>query len=213
MKKTLITAGITIVLIVLTQFSYGQNSKIVELPEDKTYKYISYHENGQIEKEIGFYAKKPYKSIQEFESKLKDYKIKRHGPKKEFYPNGQLKEIVVYQKGKVVEFAKNYFEDGELFSATTDELVEFQFKMNEQNLWFARKIQEVEEKNGVNLEGKGMIVLEISHDGTIKSVKARASKEENKKFLIEIGEQIEITKPAVKDGKNIGTRFSFKLQL
>lgn len=91
----IIKAAISIAIFLFATSALCQNSEIVELTEAKTYKYVSYHENGQIKNEIGFYAKKPYKSIEEFESKLKEYKIKEHGEKKEFYSNGQLKEIVV----------------------------------------------------------------------------------------------------------------------
>ena len=71
----------------------------------------------------------------------------------------------------------------------------------------------MESKYGVKLKGNGIIALEISKNGTIKSVKARAKDEAQKKYLIEIGEQIKVIKPAMKDGQKIGTKFAFKLQL
>lgn len=211
--NTIIKTAISIAIFLFATSALCQNSEIVELTEAKTYKYVSYHDNGQIKNEIGFYAKKPYKSIEEFESKLKEYKIKEHGEKKEFYSSGQLKEIVVYKKGKVIEYAKTYFEDGEQFLVTTDELAVFQFSLDEHQLWLAKRVEEVESKYGIKLKGNGIIALEISENGTIKSVKARTKDEDQKKYLIEIGEQIKVIKPAMKDGQNIGTKFAFKLQL
>lgn len=144
---------------------------------------------------------------------MKEYKVKYHGERKEFYQSGQLKEIVVYKKGKVVQFMKQYFEDGEEFSVGTETKPEFQFAIEEQNLWLNKKIKEIEAKYEINLEGKGLIVLEISKDGTIKTVKAKTADETQKKYLIEIGEQIKVTKPAIKDGQAIGTRFAFRIEM
>jgi antitoxin component YwqK of YwqJK toxin-antitoxin module len=205
--------GLIIFQLLLLNSINAQKAEIVDLPESKVYKYVSYFENGQIEKEIGFYAKKPYKSIEEFESKLKDYKIKNHGERKEFYSNGQLKEIVVYKNGKVIEFMKQYFEDGEEFSVGKETKPKFQFESNEQNQWFAERINEIESKYGVNLEGDGLIALFISGDGSIKDIKVRTNEESHEKYLIEIGKQIKVTKPANKDGKDIGTKFAFKIQM
>mgnify|MGYP000447736088 CR=1 FL=1 len=213
MKETFKTLGISVILLFLTSCAFSQNSKIVEFEEDKTYNYISFHENGQVKKEIGFCAKKPYKSVEDFEAKLKEYKIKEHGAKKEFYSNGQLKEIVVYKKGKVIEYAKHYFEDGEEFSVGTETKPEFQFNMNDQNLWFANRIAEIENKYEIDLQGNGIIALSISGNGSIKDIKVRVENEANEKYLIEIGEQIEVKKPANKDGRDIGTKFAFKIQM
>lgn len=213
MKETIKTIAIICSLILFSNYTFSQKAEIISLAEDRTYQYISYHENGQIEKEIGFYAKKPYSSIEEFETELKDYAIKEHGPKKEFYSNGQLKEIVVYKKGKVIEYAKTYFEDGEQYAVHTDELVAFQFSISERDLWFASKIKEVEEKYGINLDGNGIIALDIAQDGSIKSIIAKGNSKEDKKYLIEIGEQIKVVKPAIKDGQNIATKFAFKIDL
>jgi len=211
--KTLKIIGLHISLILFANYCFSQQSEIKALAEDKAYQYLSYYENGQIEKQIGFFAKQPYQSIEEFEVKLKDYKIKEHGASKEFYPSGQLKKIVVYKKGKVIEYAKHYFEDGEQFSVPADELAEFQFTMEEQDVWFARKIKDVEQKYGITLEGKGIIALDISYDGTIKAIQAKGDSEEDKKYLIEIGEQIKVVQPALKDGKPIGTKFAFRIEL
>ncbi|MBK9016751.1 MAG: hypothetical protein IPM82_23225 [Saprospiraceae bacterium] len=161
-------------------------------------------EDGSIKSIVWFYAKKPYPSVDQFEAKLKDYKVKYHGEQKEHYQNGQLKEIVVYDKGKVIEFAKHYFEDGEEYAVSTDVLPEFQFDIQQQNIWLSQKIQEIEEKYKINLQGNAIIVLEIGKDGAIKSVKVRASDEAQKKYLMEIGEQIGVKKPAKKNGQDIG---------
>jgi len=213
MKKSIQKITLSIFILLISFYSYSQNSEIIELEDDKTYKYISYHDNGQIEKEIGFYAKKPYKSIEEFEAKLKEYKIKEHGAKKEFYVSGQLKEIVIYQKGKVIEYAKNYFEDGEQFYVVTDERPIFQFSVDEQNIWFANRIKDIEDKYGVNLEGTGFIALEINKDGEIKSIKIPSKFAKNEKYLLEIGEQIKVIKPAIKNGNFVGTKFGFRVQM
>lgn len=213
MKQLFKTIGIIIQVLFLASHLHSQSAEIIEMETEKTYKYISYHENGQIEKEVGFYSKKPYKSVVEFETKLKNYKIKEHGAKKEFYPNGQLKEIVVYKKGKVIEFAKHYFEDGEEFSVVTDELPVFQFSMEEQNLWFANRIKEIEGKYSLSLDGNGFIALEINRDGIVKSIKIPKKFAENEKYLLEIGEQIKVVAPAIKNGQPIGTKFGFRVQL
>ena len=191
----------------------SQSSEIIKLDEKKAYQYKSYYEDGSIKSIVGFYAKNPYSSVEVFEAKLKDYKIKEHGEQKEFYKNGQLKEIVVYRKGKVVEFAKNYFEDGEEYSVANIEMPKFQFDAQQYQTWFNNRIQEVEKKNKVNLEGKGLIALNISKDGKIKSIKVRAPDDTQKKYLLEIAEQIKVTKPAKKDGQDIGTKFAFRIQL
>lgn len=183
------------------------------MDEKNAYQYKSYYEDGSIKSLVGFYAKKPYPSIEEFEKKLKKYKIKYHGERKEFYESGQLKEIVVYDKGRVIKFAKHYFEDGEEYAVPIDEMPEFQFDIQQQNIWFAERIQEVESKYQVNLEGQGVIVLEIAKDGTIKSVKVRAPDEAQKKYLLEIGNQIEVKRPAKKNGEDMGTRFAFRVEL
>lgn len=202
-----------IAFILISTIAIGQSSEIVELDEKNTYQYKSYYEDGNIKSVVGFYAKKPYSSVEIFEAKLKEYKVKYHGERKEFYQSGQLKEIVVYEKGKVVQFMKQYFEDGEEFSVGTETKPEFQFAIEEQNLWFNKKIKEIEAKYEINLEGKGLIALEISKDGTIKTVKAKTADETQKKYLIEIGEQIKVTKPAIKDGQAIGTRFAFRIEM
>lgn len=193
--------------------AYSQDSKIIDLPEERAYKYISYHSNGQIEKEVGFYAKKPYNSIAEFEKKLKAYKIKNHGPEKKYYSNGQLQEIVVYEKGKVTEFARQYFDDGEEYFVVLDERPTFQFRIAEYNSWFFKRIREVEKKYNINLEGVGFIALEIRKDGTINSVKIPSKYKDNEKYLIEIGEQVQVLKPAIKDGQPVGTKFGFRIDL
>lgn len=208
---------IKLVLIIICfgipKIATSQSSEIIKLDEKKAYKYKSYYEDGRIKSIIGFYANKPYSSVEEFESKLNDYKIKEHGEQKEFYKNGQLKEIAVYKKGKVVEYAKNYFEDGEEFSVGNTEIPIFHFDIQKQNLWFDNKIQEIEKRDNVNLEGKGLIVLYISKNGKIKSIKLRGPDDNQEKYLLEIAEQIKVIKPAKKDGQDIGTKFAFKIQL
>lgn len=213
MKASIKKITVLVFILLLSLSSYSQNSEIVKLDVKRTYKYISYHENGQIKQEIGFYAKKPFNSIEEFEAKLKVYKIKKHGTTKAFYPNGQLKEIVVYKKGKVIEFAKQYFEDGEEFSVGTETKPEFQFSINEQNQWFADRIAEIEHKYEINLSGNAVIVLFISADGHIKDIKVRTKNVGYEQYLIEIAEQIEVKKPAHKDGKDIGTKYGFKIEM
>lgn len=202
-----------IAFILISTIANSQSSEIVELDEKNAYQYKSYYEDGSIKSVVGFYAKKPYSSVETFEAKLKEYKVKYHGERKEFYQSGQLKEIVVYQKGKVIQFMKQYFEDGEEFSVGTETKPEFQFDIEEQNIWFNKKIKEIESKYEINLEGKGLIALEISKDGTIKTVKVKTADESQKKYLIEIGEQIKVTKPAIKDGQAIGTRFAFRIEM
>lgn len=199
--------------ILISTIAICQSSEIVELDEKNAYQYKSYYVDGSLKSVIGFYEKKPYPSVEIFEAKLEEYKVTYHGEKKEFYQSGQLKEIVVYEKGKVIQFMKQYFEDGEEFSVGTETKPEFQFKIEEQNKWFNKKINEIEAKYGINLEGKGIITLEISKDGTIKTVKTRIDDENQKKYLIEIGEQIKVTKPAMKNGQAIGTIFAFKIEM
>ncbi len=203
----------TITLVLLSTIANSQSSEILKLEEKNAYQYKSYYEDGNIKSAIGFYAKNPFSSVEIFEANLKKYKVKYHGEQKEFYQNGQLKEIVIYQKGKVIEFMKQYFEDGEEYSVPTDEMPVFQFDVQKQNIWFGKKIKEIESKYNIQLEGKGIIALEISKDGTIKSVKVKAPDETQKKYLLEIGKQIEVQKPAIKDGKEIGTRFGFRIEL
>lgn len=202
-----------ITFVLISVIANSQSSEIIELNEKNAYQYKSYYEDGKIKSIVGFYSKKPYSSVEMFEAKLKDYKVKYHGERKEFYQNGQLKEIVVYNKGKVKEFAKHYFEDGEEFSVGTETKPEFQFNIQEQNIWFNKKIKEIEAKYKIDLKGNGLIALEISKDGTIKTVKARTASENQKKYLIEIGEQIKVTKPAMKNGEAIGTRFAFRIEM
>lgn len=202
-----------IAFILISEIALGQSSEIVKLNEKNAYQYKNYYEDGSIKAVIGFYSKNPYSSVEIFEAELKDYKVKYHGERKEYYQSGQLKEIVVYKKGKVVQFMKQYFEDGEEFSVGTETKPEFQFDIKEQNTWFHKKIKDIEEKYEVNLEGKGLIVLEISKDGTIKTVKAKTDDETQEKYLIEIGKQIKVIKPAIKNGQPIGTRFAFRIEL
>ncbi len=202
-----------VALVLISTMAISQTSEIIKLDEKNAYQYKSYYEDGSVKSIVGFYAKKPYESVEAFEARLKEYKVKYHGERKEFYQNGQLKEIVVYEKDKVIEFAKHYFEDGEEYAVSTDEKPEFQFDMQQQNIWFSKKIQEIESKYQVNLEGNGIIALEIGKDGTVKSVKVRAPDETQKKYLLEIGNQIEVKKPAKKNGQDIGTRFAFRIEL
>lgn len=202
-----------IIFILISILGKTQSSEIIELDQKNSYQYRNYYKDGNLKSIVEFYAKKPYSSIESFESNLKKYKIKYHGERKEFYENGQLKEIVVYKKGKVVEFMKQYFEDGEEFSVGSEQKPEFQFNLQQQNTWFSNKIKEIETKYKINLEGSGIIVLFISKDGTIKSIKVKIADENLKKYLIEIGEQIKVTKPASKNGQNIGTKFAFKIEL
>ncbi|MEP7197900.1 MAG: hypothetical protein ABI851_15385 [Saprospiraceae bacterium] len=183
------------------------------MDEKNAYQYKSYFEDGSVKSIVGFYAKKPYASVAIFEAELKEYKVKYHGERKEFYQNRQLKEIVVYEKGKVIQFIKQYFEDGEEYSIPIEVMPEFQFLLHQQNIWFSQKIQEIESKYNVQLEGNGLIALDISKDGTVKSVKVKAPDETQKKYLLEIGNQIEVKKPAKKNGQFIGTRFAFKIEL
>lgn len=202
-----------IVFVLISTIGNSQSSEIIKLDEKNSYQYESFYEDGSVKSIVGFYAKKPYLSIEIFEEKLEDYKVKYHGEQKEFYPNGQLKEIVVYQKGKVTEYMKQYFEDGEEFAVPTDEMPKFQFDLQEQNVWFNERVQEIESKYDINLEGDGLIALEISGDGTIKAVKVRAPIEDQEKYLLEIGNQIEVVEAAQKNGLNIGTRFGFRIEL
>ena len=59
-----------------------------------------------------------------------------------------------------------------------------------------------------------MIRLSISKKGEIKNLEiVKSSDESNDKYLMEIGNQIQILKPAVKNGQPIGTRFVFKIDL
>ncbi len=199
--------------ILISTIAIGQSSEIVELSEKNAFQYKSYYEDGSKKSVIGFYSKNPYSSVEIFEAELKDYKVKYHGERKEYYQSGQLKEIVVYEKGKVIQFMKQYFEDGEEFSVGTETKPEFQFDIEEQNLWFIKKVKEIEAKYEINLEGKGMIALEISKDGTIKTVKAKTDNETQEKYLLEIGKQIKVTKPAIKNGQAIGTRFAFRFEM
>lgn len=75
-----------------------QTSKIIKLDEKNAYQHTSYYEDGSVKSIVGFYAKKPYEFVEAFEAKLKKYQVKYHGESKEFYQNGQLYEIVVYEK-------------------------------------------------------------------------------------------------------------------
>ncbi|OAV45128.1 hypothetical protein [Lewinella sp. 4G2] len=202
-----------VILVVISMNLNGQSSEIVTLDEKNSYQYKSYYKDGSLKSVIDFYAKKPYSSVETFELKLEAYKIKYHGESKEFYENGQLKEIVVYERGKVIQFMKQYFEDGEELSVHTESLPEFQFIIEKQNIWLNNKIKETEEKYKIDLEGQGVILLEISKDGTIKTVKAKTAIESHRKYLIEIGEQIKVTKPAMKNGEPIGTRFAFRIAM
>jgi antitoxin component YwqK of YwqJK toxin-antitoxin module len=190
----------------------GQVSEIIKLDEKNAYQYKSYYEDGSIKSVVGFYTKRPYSSVEEFEEKLKRYKVRRHGARKEYYPNGQLKEIVIYRKGRVVETMKTYFEDGEEYSVVTDELPKFQFDFNDRDNWIQSRINELELKYDIRLDLQGMIVLEIRKDGTIKSLNVRAADKSNEKYLLEIGNQIEVLEPAKKNGQNIGTRFAFRFE-
>ena len=169
-----------IAFILISTIAISQSSEIVELDEKNAYQYKSYYVDGSIKSVVGFYEKKPYLSVDTFEAKLKEYKVTYHGERKEFYQSGQLKEIVVYEKGKVIQFMKQYFEDGEEFSVETETKPEFQFDIEEQNIWFNKKIKEIEAKYEIDLEGKGLIAIEISKDGTIKTVKARIDDENQK---------------------------------
>lgn len=202
-----------VILILLPIVGYNQSSEIVKLDEQNAYEYRTYYEDGSTKSIVGFYAKKPYPTVESFEAKLKKYKVKFHGDQKEFYPSGQLKEVVVYKKGKVIEFAKHYFEDGEEFAVPPDEIPEFQFDIQEQQVWLSQKIQAIEKKYDVDLQGRGTIALEIGSTGAIKNIKVSSPNESLEKYLLEIGEQIEVTKPAKKNGQNIGTRFAFRLEL
>ena len=204
---------LSITLIFLSTIANSQSAEIIKLDEKNAYQYKSYYEDRSVKSIVGFYAKKPFSSVETFEAKLKDYKIKYHGERKEFYENGQLKEIVVYKKGKVIEFMKQYFEDGEEFSVPTDEMPEFQFDVQKQNIWFAKKIKEIESRYNIELEGKAIIALEISKDGTIKTIKVKTANETQKEYLMEIGNQIEVMKPAKKNGEDIGTKFAFRIEL
>ncbi|MCG8327476.1 MAG: hypothetical protein MI974_07315 [Chitinophagales bacterium] len=211
MNKPLTTI-FALTLMFISAIASSQTSEIIELDEKNSYQYKNYYEDGSIKSIVGFYTKKPYSSVESFEADLKKYKVKYHGERKKYYQNGQLKESVVYKKGKVTEFMKQYFEDGEEYSVGTEDMPEFQFDLQQQNIWLSQKVQEIENKSNINLQGNGMIVLEISKDGSIKSVKVRTSDETQEKYLMEIGKQIEVKKPAKKDGQNIGTRFAFKVE-
>lgn len=200
-------------IVLLSTIAKSQSSEIIKLEEKNAYEYKSYYENGSIKSLVGFYTDKPYASVEAFEEKLKDYKVKYHGKKAEFYQSGQLKDIVVYDKGKVIELGKHYFEDGEEYAVPTDVFPEFQFDLEQQNVWLSRKVQEIEAKYNVSLEGDGLIVLEISKDGTIKSVKVRAPDKTQEAYLMEIAKQIEVKKAPKKNGQDIGTRFSFRVKL
>ena len=125
--NNLITFLCVIAFVLITTVANSQSSEIIKLDEENAYQYKSYYENGKIKSIVGFYAKKPNPSVESFEAKLKDYKVKYHGERKEYYQNGQLKEIVIYDKGKVIEFAKHYFEDGEEYGIAIDVMPEFQF--------------------------------------------------------------------------------------
>lgn len=207
------TIRMIVVFMVIANHCFGQTSEIIKLDEGRAYKYVSYYENGQIENEVGFYAKKPFKSVEAFEGKLKDYKIKNHGTQKTFYPNGQLKEVVVYDKGKVIETAKTYFEDGEQYFITTAEQSPvFQFEMDEYPVWLSDRVHALEEKYSIDLKGRGFVQLGISKDGSIKSIEVPSRFKENEKYSIEIGEQIEVKKPAHIDGKPVATKFGFLIR-
>ncbi|MGK0388034.1 MAG: antitoxin component YwqK of YwqJK toxin-antitoxin module [Maribacter sp.] len=202
----------TILLAFISTIVYCQTSEIIQLSEKNSYEYKDYYEDGSIKFSIGFYSKKPYDSVKLFEEELKNYKVKYHGEEKEYYPNGQLKEIVVYKKGKVIQSMKNYFEDGEEYAIFTDKMPKFQFDLQKQNAWLNQKIKEIENKYKVDLQGKGIIALDIGKDRTIKSIKVRTADKAHEKYLMEIGEQIVVKKSAMKNGKNIGTRFAFKME-
>ena len=202
-----------IIYILISTIAISQTSEIVALDEKNTYQYKSYYGDGSIKSVVGFYEKKPYLSVESFEAKLKEYKITYHGDRKEFYQSGQLKEIVVYKKGKVIEFAKHYFEDGEEFSVGNETMPKFQFDIQQQNIWFSQRIKEVESKYNVELNGNGLIALEISKDGTIKSIKVKVNDKNHEELLMEIGKQIKVIKPAMKNDEPIGTKFAFKIEL
>jgi len=209
----LLRPTIIFIIFFVSTIGYSQTSEIIKLDEKNSYQYKNYYEDGSLESIIGFYAKKPISSIELFEEKLKKYKIKLHGEEKTFYSNGQLKEITIYRKGKVIEYMKQYFDDGEEYAVPTDKIPEFQFNIQEQNIWFNERVKEIESKYKIILEGKGVIALEIRKNGIIKSIKVRAPKKELEKYLLEIGEQIEVKKSAMKDHENIGTRFAFRIEL
>jgi len=147
----LLTFLYVIVLILFSIKANSQSSEIIELDEKNSYQYKSYFEDGSIKSIVGFYTKKPYHSVESFEVQLNKYKVKHHGEQKKYYPNGQLNEIVVYKKGKIIEYMKQYFEDGEEFAVPTDEMPEFQFDIQQQHIWFNQKIQEIENNYEVNL--------------------------------------------------------------
>jgi len=90
---------------------------------------------------------------------------------------------------------------------------EFQFNIQQQNIWFGKRIQKIEKKYKINLEGKSLITLDISKDGTIKLIKVRVPNEAQEKYLLEIAEQIKVVKPAIKNGQNIGIKFAFRIEL
>ncbi|MBA4303503.1 MAG: hypothetical protein C0424_04700 [Sphingobacteriaceae bacterium] len=202
-----------IAFILISTTASSQKSEILKLDEKNAYQYKSYYEDGSVKSIVGFYAKKPYTSVESFETKLKEYKVKYNGERKEYYQSGQLKEIVVYEKGKVTQFMKQYFEDGEEYSVPADVMPEFQFPIQQQNIWFGQKIKEIESKYNVQLQGNVVIALDISKDGTIKSLKVHTPDETQKKYLLEIGNQIEVKKPAKKNGQDIGTKFAFRIAL
>ena len=209
----LLSKTIGLLLLLIPVIGNSQSAEIINLDEKNACQYKSYYEDGSIKSIVGFYAKKPYSSVKSFESKLKDYNVKYHGEVKEFYPNGQLKEIVVYKKGKVIEFAKNYFEDGEECVIVADKIPVFQFELQDQKRWFDQKVSEIESKYEVDLEGNGFIALEISKEGLVKAIKVRVSEKKLEKYLIEIGEQIVVDKPAIKNNQNVGTKFGFRVSL
>jgi len=93
--------------ILVSVMANAQSSEIIKLDEENAYIYQSYYKNGSIKSIVGFYTRKPYSSVEEFEGELKKYKIKYHGERKDYYESGKLQELVVYKKGKVMEFAKN----------------------------------------------------------------------------------------------------------
>ncbi len=77
----------------------------------------------------------------------------------------------------------------------------------------SQRIKEVESKYKVELNGKGLIALEISKDGIIKSIKVKVNDKNHEELLMEIGKQIKVIKPAMKNDVPIGTKFAFKIEL
>ena len=203
-------------MLILTTFSSivfcQHKAEIIPLAEKEAYEYKNYYEDGTLKSSVGFYAKNPFRSVEEFEEKLKDYKIKYHGERRGYYPNGQLKEIVVYKKGEVIEAAKNYFEDGEQCIIVIDTPPKFQFKLEEQDIWFGQQRQKIATKYGVKLEGTFIFTLGFGKTGEIKELEIRRiPNEEHASYYIEIAHQVKVIEPAIKDGQYTGTRFTFRV--